>query len=697
MNAAFDTVRSRAASRAVSLGTALVVIVTTACASAGAASPTPGDIPVPGTPEARRTPELPPIPVVDGPLQLEVGYPPEDATIAAGDSNFIFGSTGSGRTRLTINDHSVEVAPNGGFLAFIPVPADGVYRLSATREVETATLERRVNVPEAAGATAGIRGAYPTGPVAVLAGETIEVGFRAPPGGRAAVLLPDGRRIQLVEQGGPAEAAPGDEFRADLTTEQRRTASVRYSGLVRVTGPIATTDTSVARPGIGSMQTPMRGDQADTSVARDPPLGRRAGETPPAEVRAVDRRVDAAPGNTAILEIITGTDTIREPLRLNLTVLQPDMPRVGIVTAPANAPSDWTIRGRVDVAGPFHFFWPEGTQLAVTGQRGGMYRVRLSDDRTAWVPTGDVRLLPEGVPPPGGAVAAVRFSPEAQHIDLRIPVPARIPFQVTQEGNRLNIDVFGAVSRINFFQYGRLDPLIEGAAWSQPMEDVLRVSIDLTQPVWGYDTFFDGAGALILRIRRPPVIDAAAPLRGMFIAVDPGHGGEDRSTRGPTDLREADANLYIALQLRDLLEQAGARVLMTRTTDMTVPLGDRPRIASDSGVHVLLSIHNNAFPDGVNPWTNNGTSTYYYHPHSLELARLLQLELLDELELRDIGFGRADLALARPTWMPAVLTETAFMMIPEQEAALRDAAVQRRIAAAHVRALEAFLRSRAQN
>ena len=33
----------------------------------------------------------------------------------------------------------------------------------------------------------------------------------------------------------------------------------------------------------------------------------------------------------------------------------------------------------------------------------------------------------------------------------------------------------------------------------------------------------------------------------------------------------------------------------------------------------------------VNPWTNNGTSTYYYHPHSLELARLLQRELLDEL------------------------------------------------------------------
>jgi N-acetylmuramoyl-L-alanine amidase len=42
--------------------------------------------------------------------------------------------------------------------------------------------------------------------------------------------------------------------------------------------------------------------------------------------------------------------------------------------------------------------------------------------------------------------------------------------------------------------------------------------------------------------------------------------------------------------------------------------------------------------------------------------------------------------------MPAVLTESMYMMFPEQEAALRDPAVQRRIAAAHFRAMEAFLR-----
>jgi N-acetylmuramoyl-L-alanine amidase len=134
---------------------------------------------------------------------------------------------------------------------------------------------------------------------------------------------------------------------------------------------------------------------------------------------------------------------------------------------------------------------------------------------------------------------------------------------------------------------------------------------------------------------------------------------------------------------------------MTRTTDATVLLGDRPRMAADSSVHLLVSVHNNAFPDGVNPWVNAGTSTYYYHPHSAALARSLQQELLDEIGLRDIGYGRADLALVRPTWMPSALTETMFMMIPEQEAALRNAAIQTRIAEAHLRGLEVFLLQRA--
>jgi len=196
----------------------------------------------------------------------------------------------------------------------------------------------------------------------------------------------------------------------------------------------------------------------------------------------------------------------------------------------------------------------------------------------------------------------------------------------------------------------------------------------------------------VVTVRRPPDIDPLNPLAGLLIAVDAGHppGGGT----GPTGLTEADANLPVARALESMLTSAGARVLMLRTDAFPVDLGSRPRLATQMNADLLVSLHNNAFPDGVNPFQNNGTSVYYYQPHSLDLAKAVQSELLAELRLRDIGIGRADLALARPTWMPSVLSETMFMMIPQQEAALRDPDVQRRIAAAHLRAIEKFLRGR---
>jgi N-acetylmuramoyl-L-alanine amidase len=95
-------------------------------------------------------------------------------------------------------------------------------------------------------------------------------------------------------------------------------------------------------------------------------------------------------------------------------------------------------------------------------------------------------------------------------------------------------------------------------------------------------------------------------------------------------------------------------------------------MAERADADVLVSIHNNALPDGVDPFAHNGTSVYYNHPRSIPLARAIQGELLKALGLRDLGIGRGDLALVRGTWMPSVLTEGLFIMMPDQEAALRS-------------------------
>src|SRR6185503_9297393 len=78
-----------------------------------------------GPPESRATrtaPPLPPIPLVEGPLNPKVVFPERNQAITVRDSNFVFGSVGNGHAKLTINGTPVPVAPNGTFLAYLPVP-----------------------------------------------------------------------------------------------------------------------------------------------------------------------------------------------------------------------------------------------------------------------------------------------------------------------------------------------------------------------------------------------------------------------------------------------------------------------------------------------------------------------------------------------------------------------------------------------
>ena len=131
---------------------------------------------------------------------------------------------------------------------------------------------------------------------------------------------------------------------------------------------------------------------------------------------------------------------------------------------------------------------------------------------------------------------------------------------------------------------------------------------------------------------------------------------------------------------------------MTRSGDTSLGLYERTTLAEESGAEILVSIHNNAFPDGVNPFVNNGTSTYYFHPRSAALASLVQRGLLGEMGLRDLGMGRGNFALVRPTWMPAVLTEGAFMMIPAQEQGLRTPSFQEAYARGIALGIQEYLR-----
>ncbi len=82
------------------------------------------------------------------------------------------------------------------------------------------------------------------------------------------------------------------------------------------------------------------------------------------------------------------------------------------------------------------------------------------------------------------------------------------------------------------------------------------------------------------------------------IVIDPGHGGHDTGTIGPTGLEEKEVVLDVGLKLKKLLEQnTGCEVVMTRSDDTFIPLEERTAIANEKSADLFISIHANASRD----------------------------------------------------------------------------------------------------
>src|SRR5690606_36042096 len=99
----------------------MVSLVVAGCSGATTGTTT---LPVTTAPGATMG-SLPQVPALQGDLRIDVVYPGEGAAIAVSGSTFIFGNIGRGDATLTINGAPVEVAANGAWLAYLPIPSNG--------------------------------------------------------------------------------------------------------------------------------------------------------------------------------------------------------------------------------------------------------------------------------------------------------------------------------------------------------------------------------------------------------------------------------------------------------------------------------------------------------------------------------------------------------------------------------------------
>jgi N-acetylmuramoyl-L-alanine amidase len=203
------------------------------------------------------------------------------------------------------------------------------------------------------------------------------------------------------------------------------------------------------------------------------------------------------------------------------------------------------------------------------------------------------------------------------------------------------------------------------------------------------------------------------------VVIDPGHGGHDPGAQAK-DLNEADLVLDVALRLEQLLlKQPGVEVMLTRRTDLFIPLEERTEIANREEADLFLSIHANASRSS----RARGVETYFLNfasnpeaqavaarenaasgrtMHSLpdivkaitlnnkldesrDFATMVQRAMVERLRThaaRDLGVKQAPFVVLIGAGMPSVLAEISFVTNPQEGRLLRANAYRQRIAEA---------------
>jgi len=597
-------------------------------------------------------------------LFVKVIYPDSHQIIGPVDSNFIFGSITPG-AKLVINGIPVDVHKNGAYLAFLPVSeGEFVYHFEAEKKGQKATLDWPVLIspkprsvpPDSLAIRFG--SSSPIDSIFGYPGELLNISFAGTPGLNAFFKV---------------EAVEGEFPMAETIVPSRSSDTLAGSSSVFALGALPESS----------------GSGFYTGVFRLP-------ATKLAGAKIVVHLVKSDTGQKSSIPcllappLVGGAMVSRcavETLFAAVTVWDPSVPRV------AELDDSVSVLRSAPNAGYVAIFQPKGVRALLTGRIGRYVKLQLAETQSVWAPDTLVTELPPGTPAPSGFVSYIRTFDAGKWMKIVFTIGRKLPFRVEEDPlfPRLSLYIYSAQSRADWIRYNGSEGFIKNIRWTQAESDVFRADVDLNAAaLWGYDAFYE-ENNLVLLVKKPP---SKGVLKGATVVVDAGHTNTPTETgaRGPTGLEERQANLWIALELAKILEGRGAKVVLTRKGTEAVPLYARPEIAKAAGADLFISVHNNAHPDGVNPFVSNGTSVYYYHIHSQELARAVHKRLLKATRLPDQGLYFGNFAVIRPPQYPAILCEVAFMMIPEQEEMLRSKSFHKKAAEAIAKGISDYLK-----
>jgi N-acetylmuramoyl-L-alanine amidase len=153
------------------------------------------------------------------------------------------------------------------------------------------------------------------------------------------------------------------------------------------------------------------------------------------------------------------------------------------------------------------------------------------------------------------------------------------------------------------------------------------------------------------------------------VVVDAGHGGKDSGAYRRYGGAEKIATLDVATRLDRKLRESQLKTVMTRTSDVFIPLDERVRIENSQKSAIFVSIHfNDSRRRGI-----HGVETYYHSPSAAELAGRIQEKLMTIPHSANRGVHVANFRVLRLAAYPAVLVECGFLSNRTEGGQARDA------------------------
>lgn len=322
---------------------------------------------------------------------------------------------------------------------------------------------------------------------------------------------------------------------------------------------------------------------------------------------------------------------------------------------------------------------PLNTNLLLQAEYGNWYKLYSYDlKEPMWISKSHTFLLSEIETIPLADISDIDFYQDDNFLYMKLFTDLQNPYKITENKNSLDLTLYNVNDIANLEFVLETQNVFKNIKVKSYKNNNLTLSINQNDRLWGYDAEYYG-NSFIFKLRKAPIIDKRRPLKGLTIAIDAGHGGEEKGALGCAKIDEKTINLQISLKLKKLLEKQGATVVMTREKDEYVEIYRRPEIAKINNAIICLSIHANSLLDG-NPYQKHGTSVFYYNDQAKELASAIKNEMVKDLKLRDDGANYASFVLTRPTLPVSVLIETAYMPNPDEYSKLTDNRFQKRIA-----------------